>query len=146
MKRLAIAFAIATLALTGAAMARDHDKDRREQEARDRNSPPSQDRRGEREHFIDRVGGRDPGPRNADPRDYGREVYGPPRVPEGRGPEAPWRRGEFLPPQQRGPVVSDYERYHLRRPPPGFYWSRSANGFVLMSRSTGQIFESVGDY
>jgi len=55
-----------------------------------------------------------------------------------------WRRGQFFPPTYRGEVVGDYQRYHLRRPPPGFYWYHSGDDFVLAALSSGLIFEVVG--
>ncbi len=63
----------------------------------------------------------------------------PPAAGPGR-----WRRGQFFPPSMRGEVVADYQRYHLRRPPPGFYWYRSGDDFVLAALSSGLIFEVVG--
>ena len=72
---------------------------------------------------------REPGDWN----DYPPAVGGPPR----------WRRGEYLPPGLRGEVVGDYNRYHLRRPPPGYYWYRSGDDYVLAAIASGLIFEVV---
>ena len=54
-----------------------------------------------------------------------------------------WRRGEFLPPSYRGYVLQDYGRYHLRRPPRGYYWCRSGDDFVLVAAATGLIFDVI---
>jgi len=58
-------------------------------------------------------------------------------------PRGRLRRGQFLPPTERGYVVGDYYRYHLRRPPPGYYWYRSGGDFVLAATASGLIFEVV---
>jgi Ni/Co efflux regulator RcnB len=84
--------------------------------------------------------------------------YGPPRqsysspypgrpvYPYGAPPEARYgaRRGGMLPPQYRGAIVPDYGRHHLRPPPPGFAWVRMGDGYALVSRDTGQIFDVIG--
>lgn len=74
--------------------------------------------------------------------DYGRSGYGPGpvRTPYGGG----WRRGQYLPPNDQGNAINDYGRYHLRRPPRGYYWSRVGNDFVLAAVGTGLIFEVIG--
>lgn len=80
--------------------------------------------------------------------------YGPPRyarpIPPGYDPERParsgWRRGQYLPPDFRGEVVSDYARFHLRRPPRGYFWYRDAEDYVLAAASTGLIFEVIPGY
>jgi Ni/Co efflux regulator RcnB len=38
-------------------------------------------------------------------------------------------------------VVGDYGRYHLRRPPFGYRWVQVGNQFMLVSSSTGLIFD-----
>jgi Ni/Co efflux regulator RcnB len=70
-----------------------------------------------------------PGERRLPPSPYG----------EPRG----WARGQYMPPQARGEMIADYARYHLRRPPRGYYWYRSGEDFVLASVSTGVIFEVI---
>lgn len=50
-----------------------------------------------------------------------------------------WRRGERLPPNYRSHRVSDWQRYHLRRPPAGHYWTRVDNNYVLVAATTGLI-------
>lgn len=75
----------------------------------------------------------------------------PPRfarpIPPGYDPERParsgWRRGQYLPPDFRGVVVEDYPRFHLRRPPRGYFWYRDADDYVLASAATGLIFEVI---
>jgi len=95
------------------------------------------------------------GPRPGPPPGYGRPPgygsapgYGAPRYREGfedfgHAPPGRFRRGQFLPPAERGYVVGDYYRYHLRRPPPGYYWYRSGGDFVLAAIASGLIFEVV---
>ena len=83
------------------------------------------------------------------PSGYGRPPgYGAPRFREGFQDYAPpspgrLRRGQFLPQGERGYVVGDYYRYHLRRPPPGYYWYRSGGDFVLAATASGLVFEVV---
>jgi hypothetical protein len=63
-----------------------------------------------------------------------------PQIPPGYDPERParsgWRRGQHLPPDFRGDIVTDYARYHLRRPPRGYCWYRDADDYVLAAEST----------
>ena len=40
-------------------------------------------------------------------------------------------------------VISNWERYHLRRPPVGYHWVRSGNNFVLVAIGTGIIADVV---
>jgi Ni/Co efflux regulator RcnB len=54
-----------------------------------------------------------------------------------------FRRGQVLPQAERGYVIGDYYRYHLRRPPPGYYWYRNGEDFVLAAVASGLIFEVV---
>ena len=39
--------------------------------------------------------------------------------------------------------MTDYGRYRLRPPPRGFVWVRTGNGFAMVSRETGQVFDVV---
>ncbi|MBV9511449.1 MAG: RcnB family protein [Caulobacteraceae bacterium] len=75
-------------------------------------------------------------PRLRDPDDW--NDYGSQRVTPGG-----WRRGQVFPQGARGAVVADYGRYHLRRPPPGYYWYRSGDDFILAAIASGLIFEVV---
>jgi len=52
-----------------------------------------------------------------------------------------WRRGERLPPDWRAGsyIIPDAARYHLRRPPPGYYWVRVDDNAVLTAAATGVI-------
>jgi len=90
-----------------------------------------------------------PPPGYARPPGYGPPPgYGGPRFREGfqdygRPAAGRLRRGQFLPQMERGYVVGDYYRYHLRRPPPGYYWYRSGGDFVLAAVASGLIFEVV---
>ena len=82
---------------------------------------------------------------------FGRPAFAQPRfaarIPPGYDPERPsrsgWRRGERLPPDFRGDIVSDYARYHLRRPPHGYFWYRDADDYVLAAAGSGLIFEVI---
>ena len=46
-----------------------------------------------------------------------------------------------LPPDARGQVIQDFGRFHLRRPPRGYYWYQAGSDYVLASLATGVIFE-----
>ena len=94
-----------------------------------------------------------PGP-NWDQRRYngyyvgGRWYYGAPQPPAFATPGfrtgfTPWRRGSFLPPAYQGYVVDEYGRNHLRRPPTGYHWVQVGGEFLLVSASTGLIFDVV---
>ena len=146
MKSLMIALMAATIALPVAAVADDHGHHGQGGGRGQYGGGPS------REGPAPGYGG---GPRYAPPPAYGRPPgyggppsYGGPRYREGFedfGHASPgrFRRGQFLPPAERGYVVGDYYRYHLRRPPPGYYWYRSGNDFVLAAIASGLIFEVV---
>jgi len=97
------------------------------------------------------------GPRGYDPRQHNgywvgpRWYFGAPASPTMRAPGyrpgfAPWRPGGYLPPQYPAAVIADYWRYHLRRPPYGFHWVQAGDEFLLVSMSTGQIFDVVIGY
>ena len=55
------------------------------------------------------------------------------------------RRGGYLPPFYRSWALDDYYSYHLRRPPFGYHWVRIDNEFLLVSDSTGLIFDVIED-
>jgi Ni/Co efflux regulator RcnB len=52
------------------------------------------------------------------------------------------RRG-YAPESYRGGVVDDYRRYRLRPPPQGYDWVRMGNGFGLVERGSGRIYDRV---
>lgn len=54
-----------------------------------------------------------------------------------------WHRGERLPIEFRAPVyvVPDVAVYHLRPPPPGYYWVRVDNNAVLAAIATGVVVD-----
>jgi len=54
-----------------------------------------------------------------------------------------WSRGQYLPPMDRGEMIPDFERHHLRRPPRGYYWYRAGDDYVLAAIATGVIFEVI---
>ncbi len=79
--------------------------------------------------------------------------YGPPPVeyygrPGFRPGYSAWRRGAYLPGyyRDRGYVVHDYYRYHLRPPPRGYYWYRTGNDYVLAAIATGLIFDVIANH
>ena len=77
-----------------------------------------------------------------------RWFYGPPpgeaeAEPSFRPGFAPWRRGGFLPPYYQSQVVDEYWRFHLRRPPFGYHWIQVGADFMLVSVSTGLIFDII---
>ena len=81
----------------------------------------------------------------------GRWYYGAPPHPAYQAPGfrpgfTPFRRGAFLPPDYQGFVLDDYWRYHLRRPPYGYNWVQVGNQYLLVSASTGLIFDVVTGY
>jgi Ni/Co efflux regulator RcnB len=53
------------------------------------------------------------------------------------------KRGDVLPEAYRSQVVTDYQRWRLRRPPEGYAWYRVGAQFVLASMTTGVIFDVV---
>jgi Ni/Co efflux regulator RcnB len=78
----------------------------------------------------------------------GRWYYGAPQQPAYETPGfrpgfTPWRRGSFLPPQYQTYEVYDFDRFHLRRPPNGYHWVQVGGEFLLVSVSTGLIFDVV---
>ncbi|HWA60419.1 MAG TPA: RcnB family protein [Caulobacteraceae bacterium] len=54
-----------------------------------------------------------------------------------------WRRGAILPPYYRSWAMGDWSRYHLRRPPPGYYWVRVGRQYLLVSNGSGLIFDVI---
>jgi Ni/Co efflux regulator RcnB len=52
-----------------------------------------------------------------------------------------WQRGDRLPITFRAPayVIPDFAVYHLRPPPPGYYWVRVNNNAVLAAITTGVV-------
>ena len=43
----------------------------------------------------------------------------------------------------RGYVVRDYGRWHLRRPPQGYEWYRTDDGWALAAIASGLIFDMI---
>jgi Ni/Co efflux regulator RcnB len=79
-----------------------------------------------------------------------RWYYGPPPQayygnPYYRPGYAAWRRGANLPPYYRGYVVSDYDRYHLRRPPRGYAWYRVGDDYLMAAIASGVIFDIINN-
>lgn len=69
--------------------------------------------------------------------------YGFPAAPEWEGQGRAPLTGGFLPPDVRGPPILDFARFHLRRPPRGYFWFRDGGFYVLASASTGVVFEVI---
>ena len=85
-------------------------------------------------------------PQSEDPRYRGPAPYsarGPNRPPAYGQMARGWARGQYIPPEARGEMVGDFARYHLRRPPRGYYWYRTGDDFILASVATGVIFEVI---
>lgn len=81
----------------------------------------------------------------------GRWYYGAPAHPAYQTPGfrpgyAPFRRGAVLPPSYQAYVLDNYWQYHLRRPPYGYNWVQVGNQFLLVSSSTGLIFDVVSGF
>jgi Ni/Co efflux regulator RcnB len=55
------------------------------------------------------------------------------------GPGYRWARGQRFEGNRR--EFSDYGRYNLRRPPPGYEWVQDGNELVLIALTTGVIAE-----
>lgn len=154
--RLALALAGSAALFAPAAFADPHGGHGRGHggyEMGDERSPPGRgpEGRGPPGHY-DRDGGRVD--RSWDGRRYNGYYLGPrwysgaPPAPVFDDPTyrpgfTPWRRGAFLPSQYHGYVVQDFDRYHLRRPPYGYSWIQAGDQFLLVSMSTGQIFDVV---
>jgi Ni/Co efflux regulator RcnB len=89
----------------------------------------------------DREGSRTRGPSpNAN---RGAREPGPPMRRGGQPGRQAWSRGQYLPPEARGAMIQDFARYHLRRPPRGYYWYRAGDDYVLAAVATGVIFEVI---
>jgi Ni/Co efflux regulator RcnB len=65
------------------------------------------------------------------------------------GPDRPykpsygrWSPGQVLPPTAGAVVISDYEQFHLRRPPRGYSWMQCDGDFIL-ANAAGLIFEVI---
>lgn len=136
MKRIVLMMA-ATASVLGAlapappAIARDGERDRRaerQEPPRGRDAPA--DRRGDDRRRDDE---RPPRPNYMD---------GPRPNYMSPAPGMSGRRGAG-PDSYRGGVVDDYRRYRLRPPPQGYDWVRMGNGFALVERDSGRIFDRV---
>ena len=78
----------------------------------------------------------------------GRWYFGPPQRPAYEAPGfrpgfTPWRRGAYLPPEYQTFELDEYWNYHLRRPPLGYHWVQVGDEYLLVSVSTGLIFDVV---
>ncbi len=59
-----------------------------------------------------------------------------------------WRRGGYVSHDDwnRGERVTDYRRYHLKRPPSGYEWRRVDNNYVLAAVATGLIASYIAGH
>lgn len=147
----AVAAPMAGLATPAAADPRGYHRDDRWDRREDR-WDRREDHRDRREDRWDRRDGRhdnrwDGGRHNGY---YYRNqwYYGPPPAtyysdPYYRPGRVEWRRGAYLPPNYRGYVVNDFDRYHLRPPPRGYTWRRVGDDYLLVAIATGLIFEII---
>jgi Ni/Co efflux regulator RcnB len=68
--------------------------------------------------------------------DHRDDHRGPDRAPAHHA----WRKGERLDRRYGNyTVVSDWNRYHLRRPPRGYHWVNYGGDYVLAAVATGII-------
>jgi Ni/Co efflux regulator RcnB len=152
---VALAVAAGPLAAAPGAMAKDH----REERGRGEQQQQQQRGRGDEGQGRWAGGGRQvpPGWRGGDDRGGGRFERADPRGdPRGeyRGEADPRsygaREGGYAPAPRRGgilsqggPVIDDYNRYHLRMPPRGFDWVRTPGGMALVHRDSGRVYDVV---
>jgi Ni/Co efflux regulator RcnB len=54
---------------------------------------------------------------------------------------ARWHKGDHY--RGRGVVVSNWGRYHLRRPPRGYHWVNEDGNFILVAIGTGIIADLI---
>lgn len=56
-----------------------------------------------------------------------------------------WVRGHALPSEYRYNryIISDWDRYNLRRPPSGYSWYRADNNYVLVRRDNNLIEDII---
>jgi Ni/Co efflux regulator RcnB len=123
MKRLTI-FAVAVALLAGSALAVA--------------GPQDEHGHGDDKHWDEKHG--DDSDRGHNPKDEGRHDNGKHKGWEKQA----YRRGDRLPDRyySREYYVTDYERYHLRRPDPGYRWVRSDEGqFFLTVAASGVIVD-----
>jgi Ni/Co efflux regulator RcnB len=153
---VALAVAVGPLAAAPGVMAKERGEERRGEERRgeqaQRERPAEGRWAGARQAPPGWRGGEErPAARwteRADPRSDPRNDprYDPRYEPRAEAPEprnyapAP-RRGGILP--QGGPVIDDYNRYHLRVPPRGFDWVRTQGGMALVHRDSGRVYDVV---
>src|SRR5579859_7978895 len=56
-----------------------------------------------------------------------------------------WRRGQYLPPEDRIDPMDDYADVRLPRPPRGYAWYRDADDYILAATSNGWIAAVIND-
>ena len=77
----------------------------------------------------------------AQPRRYGQAPDYDAEYPGRSG----WRRGQYLPPEDRIDPVDDYADVRLPTPPRGYAWYRDADDYVLAAASSGWIAAVIND-
>lgn len=70
------------------------------------------------------------------------------RAPPSWHDHSDWRRGGYVSHDDwnRGERISDYRRYHLKRPPSGYEWRRVDNNFVMVAVATGLIASIIASH
>ncbi len=53
-----------------------------------------------------------------------------------------WSPGQVLPPDAGAVLITDYEPFHLRKPPRGYTWMQCDGDFIL-TNAAGLIFEVI---
>lgn len=141
---LAVAFAAATLALGGNAVAQD----RGNPHARDSRQDTRHD---DQEHGNGHAYGHDKDRRADEPREAQRDDRRDQRSDDrhddrrearrGAGPEHSYYRGGRLPTYYRSNqyVVDDWRGHHLSSPPRGYHWVQTGSDYVLVAVATGII-------
>ena len=135
MKRLTI-FAVAAVLLAGNALAVASPQD----EHGHGDDKHWDEKHGDEKHGDEKHG--DDGDRGHNPKDEGRHDNGKHKGWEKQA----YRRGDRLPDRyySREYYVTDYERYHLRRPEPGYRWVRSDEGQFFLTVAASGIIVDIG--
>ncbi|MFC4529114.1 RcnB family protein [Dyella halodurans] len=101
--------------------------------------PQDEHGHGDDKHWDDKHA--DDGEHGHNPKDEGRHDNG---KHKGWDKQA-YRRGDRLPDRyySREYYVTDYQRYHLRRPDPGYRWVRSDDGQFFLTVATSGIIVDI---
>jgi Ni/Co efflux regulator RcnB len=126
MKRLIAPLMAASLLAAGLATAAPQDP------------PPDRQKQGQDspQHAQPQQQQRTQGPGQAQPH---------PSAPPQAAHRQPPRRGDKLPPDQRGALVNDYRAHGLKRPPRGHQWRKVDDRYVLIAVATGVIANVIAN-